>query len=236
MSGSDDNRVSGNRIGTNAAGTAALPNRNGVYIGSGARDNTIGGTAAGEGNLIAFNSNIGVVVDGATTNRDTIRRNSIHSNTQKGIDNFNGGNLDLAWPVIDSIGESVSGHTNPKCYPCTVEVFSDYQDEGRVYHGSTTTNDDATGTWTYPGPVTGPYITATVTDAYGNTSEFSVPVAYSPPVGGIAEFSDIAPSAMAVAESSDDSSPPYAVLAGAAVGGVVVLAAGGWYARRRWLW
>ena len=116
-----------------------------------------------------------------------------------------------------------------------MEVFSDYQDEGRVYHGSTSTNNDATGTWIYPGTVTGPNITATVTDADGNTSEFSVPVAYSPAVGGIAEFPDIAPSAMTAAESSHGSSPPYAAMAGAVVGGVVAFAAGGWYAQRRWL-
>jgi len=232
-SGSDSNLVKGNRIGTNAAGTAALSNRNGVYVGSDARDNTIGGTAAGEGNLIAFNSDGGVWVDGASTNRDTISRNSIHSNGLKGIENINGGNLELASPVIDSTGASVSGHTNPKCYPCTVEVFSDNQDEGRVYHGSTTTNDDATGTWIYPGTVTGPYITATVTDASGNTSEFSSPVAYSPPVGGIAEFPLLEPDAALAGPGS--SSTPYAALVGAVVGGVVVLAAGGWYARRRWL-
>ena len=69
---------------------------------------------------------------------------------------------------------SVSGHTDPKCYPCTLEVFSDDEDEGRIYHGSTTTNDDATGTWIYASAVTGPNVTATVTDADGNKSEFSL--------------------------------------------------------------
>lgn len=45
------NVVQGNYLGINAAGTAALPNRIGVYIGA-ARNNTIGGAAPGTGNVI----------------------------------------------------------------------------------------------------------------------------------------------------------------------------------------
>jgi hypothetical protein len=52
--------VRGNRIGTNAAGTAALPNGHGVNV-QGAGGDVIGGTAAGERNLISGNSD-GVVV------------------------------------------------------------------------------------------------------------------------------------------------------------------------------
>ena len=58
------NVVSGNYIGTNAAGTAAVPNQRGIDVGGGATDNTIGGTEAGAGNLISGNTvdgvNIGV--------------------------------------------------------------------------------------------------------------------------------------------------------------------------------
>jgi CSLREA domain-containing protein len=60
--GADDNVVSGNYIGTNAAGTAALPNgSDGVVVNIGRR-NTIGGTAAGAGNLISGNSSNGVSI------------------------------------------------------------------------------------------------------------------------------------------------------------------------------
>ena len=124
-------------------------------------------------------------------------------------------------PVQSMLHPAHGGHTDPKCYPCTVEVFSDSEDEGRIYHGSTTTNDDATGTWTYPGAVTGPHITATITDANGNTSEFSL---YSPPVGGIAELPNV----------SDPPARNYILLAGLAAMGLTALAAGAWYARRRW--
>ena len=230
--GTNGNVVVGNYVGTDVTAAAAVPNgTDGIAIYGGAQNNTVGGYALGEKNVISHNNGPGVRVDGISTIRNTIRGNSIHTNTGKGIRNVNGGNLELAPPVVDSTGGSVSGHTNPKCYPCTVEVFSDNQDEGRVYHGSTSTNNDATGTWIYPGTVTGPYITATVTDASGNTSEFSSPVAYSPPVGGIAEFPSLEPDASLAGPGS--SSTPYAALVGAVVGGVVVLAAGGWYARRR---
>jgi hypothetical protein len=58
-----------------------------------------------------------------------------------------------------------------------VEVYSDDDDEGRVYEG--TTIADAAGHFSFDkgGPLTGPYLTATATDGQGNTSEFSAPVA-----------------------------------------------------------
>jgi hypothetical protein len=192
------NSVKGNYIGTDASGTAAMPNVIGVEIANAAQ-NRVGGSGSGEGNVIAFNTHDGVRIlapDGPA-NGNTISGNSIHSNGRNGITNQGGGNTisgnsihsngekgiennyGLAPPIVDSATGSASGHTNPKCYPCTVEVFSDDEDEGRIYHGSTTTNNDATGTWAYTGAVTGPNVTATITDAAGNTSEFSAPVAVS---------------------------------------------------------
>ena len=224
------NQVQGNYIGTDVSGTADLGNLgNGVSIDIGATSNTIGGTASGQGNTIAYSGADGVNVNGSDATRNTISGNSIHSNNRywvgRGIRLLDGGNMELAPPIIDSAGGGVSGHTDPKCYPCTVEVFSDNEDEGRIYHGSTTTNDDVTGTWLYPGAVTGPNVTATTTDASGNTSEFSAPVAYSPPVpvGGIAELPDV----------SESAGRNYVALGGL-VAALVALGAGGRYARRRW--
>ena len=54
------NTVSGNRIGTNAGGTAALPNATGVVIEADASANTVGGSTAGERNLISGNGDYGV--------------------------------------------------------------------------------------------------------------------------------------------------------------------------------
>jgi parallel beta-helix repeat protein len=60
------NVIQGNRIGTNAAGTAALGNNGfGVAI-YGSDSNTIGGTVAGTGNIIAGNAQDQVALGGAT--------------------------------------------------------------------------------------------------------------------------------------------------------------------------
>jgi hypothetical protein len=172
--GTNGNTIEGNYVGTDAAGTAPLYNgTGGIAIEQAAADNTIGGTAPGEGNLIAFNVGPGVRVDGATTIGNRIRGNSIHSNHGKGIENANGGNAELAPPVITGFG-SVMGTA---CLNCTIDVYSDLEDEyqGRVYEGSTTA--DGAGAWTFDGSPEGPNVTATATDAAGNTSEFSTPVA-----------------------------------------------------------
>ena len=66
--GTSGNRVLGNFVGTNATGTAAIPNGlSGVFIISGASGNTIGGTQPAEGNVISGNSSFGVAFFGAAT-------------------------------------------------------------------------------------------------------------------------------------------------------------------------
>lgn len=57
-----DNVVIGNYIGTNRAGTAAVPNDIGVFIRL-APGNRIGGAASGERNIISGNTHIGVQID-----------------------------------------------------------------------------------------------------------------------------------------------------------------------------
>jgi titin len=60
--------VQGNRIGTNPSGTAAVPNNNsGVLIDFAKANNTLGGTAAGAGNLISGNRGDGVSDAGTNT-------------------------------------------------------------------------------------------------------------------------------------------------------------------------
>ena len=84
----DQVMIQGNLIGTDITGTSALGNtRAGVYIQN--SDNTvIGGRAAGEGNVIAFNGEEGVVVlfsNPANTGNQIIG-NSIFGNAKLGID------------------------------------------------------------------------------------------------------------------------------------------------------
>jgi parallel beta-helix repeat protein len=113
-----DNVVQGNRIGTDAAGTVALPNgADGIRI-EGSDGNTIGGPSPGEGNVAAFHPSDGVSVSNATGN--TIRGNSLFENGDLGIDLFTNGVTpndpadgdtganDLQnWPVLTSVEAAV---------------------------------------------------------------------------------------------------------------------------------
>ncbi len=60
--GADNTVVWGNRFGTNAAGTAALPNGGDGISLSGARGSEIGGAVAGMGNLISGNLGNGLSI------------------------------------------------------------------------------------------------------------------------------------------------------------------------------
>ena len=174
--GSDFSHLRANRIGVAADGASPLHNgMGGVSIW--AASNTVGGPYPEDGNIIAFNNGDGVQV--RTYPGNTIRRNSIHSHPGQGIGLTNGGNNMLPAPVINAV--TTTGVFGTTCPGCTVEVFSDVEDEGQVYEGSTVT--DASGAFTFykESPLTGPNITATATDGDGNTSEFSMPVAVPSP-------------------------------------------------------
>lgn len=79
--------IQGNRIGTNAAGTAALPNSNGIitYCSNSSIDNTtIGGQEPGMGNLISGNSKSGIHFQaGSSGENNRVLGNTIGTNLQK---------------------------------------------------------------------------------------------------------------------------------------------------------
>ena len=77
------NVVQGNLVGTDASGSAPVPNGQGILLGS-AFDTAVGGVGPGEGNVIAYSQGSGVVVDGGAGN--TIRGNAIYGNALLGID------------------------------------------------------------------------------------------------------------------------------------------------------
>jgi hypothetical protein len=201
VSGSNNNVIRGNYIGLNAAGNAAVGNGE-VGIRVGGSNNTIGGTIAGQGNLIAFNDAGVTVVTGVTGNR--ILGNAIHSNTGLGIDlAYNGltandgaktagqPNLLMDHPVFTSatvVGTTltVAGYVGSAANQSTfassrVEVFKGDNDasgfgEGQVYLGFLTAdaNGNFSGTIdvTGKGLLAGDRLTGTATDTGNNTSEF----------------------------------------------------------------
>jgi CSLREA domain-containing protein len=202
--GTSDNVVRHNRIGTDASGTVALPNGTfGVALFNGADNNVVG-----PGNLVAYNTLDGVLVDGAdsftSTLGNTITGNSITANGLRGIYNFRGGNKELTPPTIANVtGGTASGSACPNC---TVEVFSDAQDEGAIYEGTTTANGSGNWTLTEPGGFSGPYLTATATDGDGNTSEFSTPIS----VGEVTPTPTVSPSPTATPTATPTGTPPPA--------------------------
>lgn len=169
------NSILNNRIGTQADGITPLPNSTGILINVGS-SNTIGGVAPGAANVIAFNINKGVRVSGATAIGNRIRFNSIYANGFLGIENVDGGNTELAPPVITSTGPAIISGT--ACPLCDIDVFSDQNGQGEKPQATTVA--DAAGNWDAVGVFTGPHITATATDANGNTSEFSAAVLLLP--------------------------------------------------------
>jgi hypothetical protein len=198
------NIVQGNLIGTDVTGSAPIGNGSGgvapgVFIAD--SNNTIGGTAAGAANIIAFNSGPGVEVLGGTGN--AIRGNSIFSNTKLGIDLGGDGvtpndscdvdtgpnnlqNFPVLTTALSSGGNTtIQGTLNST--PSTtyqVDFFSNAScdpsghGQGQTFLGSTvvTTDGSCNGSFNVTLPVTvSPQtrLTATATDPANNTSEFS---------------------------------------------------------------
>ncbi|MGE5276297.1 MAG: right-handed parallel beta-helix repeat-containing protein [Acidobacteriota bacterium] len=212
------NIVQGNRIGTDAAGSAALGNLgNGLLVENGAHDNKIGGAAAGAGNTIAFNGAAGIFVSSGTGN--ALLSNSIRGNATLGIDlapdgvtpndagDADGGaNLLQNFPELSaasSSGSTTSAQGSLDSLPSTqfrIEFFASVlcdasgHGEGRFFLGAADVTTDPSGTAAIdavlPAAARGPFITATATDPAGNTSEFSACVLVpGPTVSAIAPTS-----------------------------------------------
>jgi hypothetical protein len=202
--GATGNLVRGNRIGTNAAGSGDLGNTSdGVRIGGNASTNSIGGTAAGATNTIAFNG-AGVVIDSGTGN--SVLSNSIHTSDTLGI------NLGIDGQTTNDLGDGDTGANNLQNYPVlspspatesglfsttvagslnstasttfTLQFFwSDACDgsgfgEGANFLGSISVTTDGSGNAPFSqslptGGAGGKFVSATATDPSGNTSEFA---------------------------------------------------------------
>jgi len=165
------NTVSGNIIGTNPTGDEDWGNiQNGILIENGMTHNVIG-----PNNIIAHNDRNGIFITGFDAFGNVITQNSIHGNGSFGIRLDDGGNTEITPPQISDFDVILGFVTGTACAICNIEIFSDSGSEGEVYEGQTIAN--STGAFIFNKGVsfTGPHLTATVTDANGNTSEFSLP-------------------------------------------------------------
>ena len=108
----NDNVISGNFIGTDASGTAAVPNEKGIIISGGAR-NTIGGTASGSGNLISGNSGNGIYLTNSKTISAVIQVNTIGANLAVMQPLANGGHvIHFEMALNKQIGGGTAGTRN----------------------------------------------------------------------------------------------------------------------------
>ena len=193
--GGSGNVIQGNWIGLNAFGATLGNLTDGVriYDGSG---HQVGGTTVGAGNVIVGNALRGVAIDSGPGH--SVLGNSMYANGGLGIDLAgvagndgakNGGqaNAGMDTPVLQTAALSgatltLAGYVgavpaSPTFASSRVEFFvSDGAGEGRTYLGFLVTNASSQfgGTLAAGGAVTGDRITATATDATGNTSEFAV--------------------------------------------------------------
>ena len=166
--GSDGNQVWSNFVGTDGADVHWGNTSFGMDIVN-SDENVIAG------NEVAYNgvtTKAGIRVNGGAWNAITL--NSIHDNNGPGISLINSGNWELGAPTISqaSCQGPVSGTS---CQGCTVEIFSDGADEGRVYEASVTA-ETPSGAFSWAGTPNGPNVTATSIMPGGNTSPFAAPV------------------------------------------------------------
>ncbi len=218
--------VQGNFIGTQMNGSSPLGNgSNGVLINF-VGGNTIGGTASGAGNTIAFNGGDGVFVNSGPGN--SVRGNSIHANSGLGIDlgvdgvtpndagdTDTGANGLQNFPVISSASSTGSDTTiqaslNSKANTSfTIDFYHSAAadtsgfGEGQIFLGSSTVVTDGAGNATMaatftPAVAIGRFITTTASES-NSTSEFSGAVV-------VAAASGCAVSQLMPASASHDSS------------------------------
>jgi parallel beta-helix repeat protein len=218
-----------NRIGTDAAGAAAVPNGVGILV-EGPGNVAIGGPSPALGNLVAFNRLNGLFI--ARPRQLNILNNRIHSNGQDGIFVFRGQDMRIESNTIFSNGDAgvrlgapgtrwfeetvqrttisrnsfydnggrailftlsfVNGDILPPsltsvsrtsaagtaCPGCVVEIFLAARDpsgfgEGKTFLTSVTAGADGAYHATLPEVRNCESLTATATDADGNTSAFA---------------------------------------------------------------
>lgn len=131
------NQVLGNFIGTDAAGTTALGNGVGIRIDGGAASTTIGGTAAGAGNVISGNNTDGIQIADAGSSQNAVLGNFIGTDVTGSIPLGNGGAgvFVLLGASDNTIGGTTSGSGNVIAFNFTgVAIGSSPADSTTVHN------------------------------------------------------------------------------------------------------
>ncbi|MEG3909041.1 DUF4347 domain-containing protein, partial [Microcoleus sp. w2-18aC6] len=116
--GVTNTKITGNYIGTDATGTIALGNKgDGIFILGKNSNNTIGGTAPGEGNIIANNNRSGMEVASKNATSNTIQGNSVFNNKRLGIDLIGNNGV-----TSNDLGDADTGSNNLQNYPVLTSV------------------------------------------------------------------------------------------------------------------
>lgn len=152
-----DNYAQGNYIGTDATGTASVPNGfAGVYLVGGAEENQLGGTLPGAGNLISGNATYGIFIADAGTDANRIRGNLIGTsasgatalgNGYAGISIFGGAKSNVIGGIVGG-RNVISGHDTYGI------MIADPGTDSNVIRGNTI-GLNATGTAPIPNVYTG---------------------------------------------------------------------------------
>jgi hypothetical protein len=168
--GTSYNTIVGNLIGTDVVLAERGNHWTGIYIAEGASHNMIG-----PDNVVAYNDEQGIQIYNSNSLGNTITQNSIHDNGIFGIYLNDGGNTELIAPLLFDFYLSTGTLAGTTCAICTVEIFSDNNNSGRIYEGRTTSDSNGAFMFDKGASFTGPRLTATTTDNDGNTSQFSAP-------------------------------------------------------------
>lgn len=168
------NQILGNRIGIALNGDNPLPNQGpGIFNGLGAQETKI------EKNIIAYNKESGIFLPDCKN--FNITQNQIYSNIEGGI-TYEIGNDTCSKPPqirVTSVGvtETITGNYSISIpvQGVRIEFYSDDNDQGRFFEGSTQTDAAGRFTFTKNGGFSGNNITAIAIDGAGNTSQFSEP-------------------------------------------------------------
>lgn len=118
----DGNVVAGNFIGTTASGAGGIGNADGIVVNASSH-NRIGGSMPGAGNVIAKNSQSGVVLTRGGS-RNSIIGNSIFDNGHLGINLSSDNELGIHIVTPNDAGDSDDGVNNLQNFPEVSTVFA----------------------------------------------------------------------------------------------------------------